>query len=369
MCSSGVRMLAFCLFLAVLWLLSVRPGGSDPALPPLPDADGPVVIPVRDDPAAPPRALTLHLRYPHAAGQAGRRENVTAATGLMLDLHNWGGTTFEGAPNPETLAERLNVIAIGVQYYQSGDRDGPENHTPYDFGYIQAIDALRALAYVTESLRAAHLPFDATRIYGAGGSGGGNVIQMANKLAPGTFACIVDLSGMASLTDDIAYNLPGGSSLNARYSRDPSSPAYLSKAMQEIRDLGNRKHLALQAKRGSGCKVVVIHGDDDTSCLAADKRRVVEAMRVAGLDVEAHFLGKPDVDGTLVKNSGHSLGDRTALLLHFAGKYLAPERARRLPKPLRFSARDEMKYPVEGGAYVVSYPQGVPTLAFRPSHP
>ena len=97
----------------------------------------------------------------------------------------------------------------------------------------------------------AKIPFAAGRIYGTGGSGGGNVIQMANKFAPRTFTCIVGLSGMASLTDDIAFNLPGGSGLNARCSCDPASPAYLTKDMQEIRDLGHPGHLAEMARLGN----------------------------------------------------------------------------------------------------------------------
>jgi hypothetical protein len=32
----------------------------------------------------------------------------------MLSLHNWGGTGFTGAPAPETLAKRYDVVAIGV---------------------------------------------------------------------------------------------------------------------------------------------------------------------------------------------------------------------------------------------------------------
>ena len=143
---------------------------------------------------------------------------------------------------------------------------------------------------------------------------------MANKFAPNTFACIVDLSGMASLTDDFAYHLPGGSPANARYSHDRSSPAYLSPDMQEIRDLGNPGHLALQAKSENRCKIVVIHGEDDPICLASDKHRVVDAMRVARLDVEPHFITKAGVAGKLIKNSAHAIGERTGLLMQFAAE-------------------------------------------------
>jgi predicted esterase len=331
-----------------------------PPLPQLPATNGPVTVMAQNTAASPVEPLILHIRYPK-----GKLEAVNAQTGLMLDLHNWGGTTFDGAVSPELLAATYNVIAIGVQYRQSGD--DPKSAIPYDFGYGQALDALQGLAYVYRSLQAAKLPFDATRIYGCGGSGGGNVIQMANKFAPHTFACIVDLSGMASLTDDIAYNLPGGSGLNARYSRDPASPAFLAPWMQEIRDLGNPTHLAQQAKSGTSCKIVVIHGEDDGSCLASDKHRVVDAMKAAGLDVEAHFLGKADVDGTLVTNSGHSLGNRTALLQHFAGDYLTPGNPKmcRLTKPDDIARGEAVRYATSAeGEVIVGFGNPLPTLVF-----
>ena len=121
------------------------------------------------------------------------------------------------------LANRLNVVVIGVDYLQSGT-DDPKSLLPYDFGYLQALDALRALWFVHDGLAKKKLPFASGRIYAAGGSGGGNVSLMCNKLAPRTFACVVDMSGMAKLSDDIAYALPGGSRLSARYSKDPAQP-------------------------------------------------------------------------------------------------------------------------------------------------
>ena len=104
---------------------------------------------------------------------------------------------------------------------------------PYDHGYLQAMDAIRAVHAVWSQLKAKSVPFDEGRVYAMGGSGGGNVSQMAAKLAPRTFACVVDICGMPGLTDGIAFGTKEyGSSLNAGYSRDPASPArfYLNSA-------------------------------------------------------------------------------------------------------------------------------------------
>ncbi|MFH1477170.1 MAG: DUF2920 family protein [Verrucomicrobiota bacterium] len=318
-----------------------------------------VLIPAQDLAEVTGRTVKVYIRYPE-----GRTNAVQASTGLMLSLHNWGGTGFTGAPDPEILAKRYNVVAIGVDYFQSGNQHA---NLPYDFGCYQACDALRGLYYVIQSLTNRGIAFDHTRIYVTGGSGGGNVSLMANKLAPHTFACVIDLSGMASLTDDIAFNLPGGSSLNARYSRDPNSPSFLSKGMQALRDPGNPAHLALAVKWGNAAKIVVVHGKDDSSCLCTDKQRVVGAMQKAGLDVTPHYLGKQEIDGAIIRDSGHSIGNRTELVERFAGTYLTPSSPKlcRLQGPTDFERRSIMEFPTSDGICTVSYAKGWPEITFN----
>jgi predicted esterase len=346
---------------ACAWICSAAAPleAGDPPAPPLPSTDRGIDLPAQEIPGGGPRTIHVEIRYP-----GHFLKSVKPTTGVMLLLHNWGGTGFGGSPMPRP--EDLDVIEIGVDYYQSGDTD---KSVPYDFGYYQAMDALRALAWVKGGLAAAGVAYDKSRTYGAGGSGGGNVIQMSNKFAPRTFACIVDCSGMASLNDDIAFNLPGASGLDARWSKDPASPSFLSPAMQQIRDLGNPAHLALSAQRGNKCRVVVIHGVDDGSCPASDKKRAVEAMQAAGLDVEPHLIGKEDVDGKAVANTGHSIGNRTDLLLHFARAWLAADsdKACRLTGPDDFERKEDLPFPVEGGTVIVSYAKGWPEIRFDPT--
>jgi poly(3-hydroxybutyrate) depolymerase len=328
-------------------------------LPPLP-AQGEVQIPAQAVGDSTGRTITVHLRYPE-----GRLDKIKPTTGLMLSLHNWGGKGFGGAPSPEVLAKRYDVVAIGVDYFQSGDN--PKDVVPYDFGVYQTCDALRALYYVFQSLGDRHIAFDKTRIYVTGGSGGGNVSLMANKFAPHTFACVVDVSGMASLTDDIAYNLPGGSGLDARYSRNTNSPAYLSPGMQELRDTGNPKHLALAAEWKNAAKVVSIHGQDDGSCLFPDKQRVIKAMQDAGFDATLHAIGKADADGVVILNSGHSIGNRTELVDRFAGSYLTATNPAlcRLKGPTDFERKSVLTFPIQGGSCTVSFAKDWPELIFK----
>ncbi|MCP4644218.1 MAG: DUF2920 family protein [bacterium] len=346
----------------ILGLNAVLGASADAGWPALPEADGEVVIPAQEWPIVPgPRTVKVYVRYPGKS-----LANVTEETGLMISAHNWGNTAWSGTAHPEALAERFNVVAISLDYLQSG-REWKE-HPPYDFGYLQALDALRALYLVFNGLDELDKPFARGRIYCTGGSGGGNVTLMANKLAPRTFACSIDKCGMAELADDIAYGEPGRTHLNARYSRDPESPQYLSPDGQALRHVGNPDHLAVMKALGNETKLLVVHGVDDASCPFEDKKRMVDHMIAAGLDVEPHYITKADVDGEIVKSAGHSLGDRTRIVFKFADRYLLPDSSERLIRKGKtdFERRDEeVRYETANGAYVISYTNGYPVGRFE----
>jgi cephalosporin-C deacetylase-like acetyl esterase len=335
--------------------------------PALPERNAAVMIPAQEWPRRPgPRTVRVLVHYPE-----GELQHVSAHTGLMLTLHNWGGTDCVGTADPRALADRLDVVAICVNYLQSGKQDSIDGPEPYDFGYLQALDALRALYFVQHGLKSQQRPFAKGRIYATGGSGGGNVSLMANKLAPRTFAALVDMCGMPKLSDDIAFNLPGGSGLDARYSRDPGSPNFLSRDEQELRFVGNPEHLAVMRQLGSSCKIVVVHGTEDATCPYADAREMTAAMQRARLDVEPHFIGPGDLDGRVFTSAGHPLGNRTEIVFQTAGKYLLPGSPDAVLRkgPTDFDRRGEVRYPTSNGTFVISYAAGFPVSRFEPEKP
>lgn len=331
----------------------------------LPSEDGAFTVAGQEWPWKPgPRDVPCAVYYP-----GGALAGVSAQTGLMLSLHNWGGTGATGTADPAALAERYNVVAITVDYLKSGPYAARED-PPYNFGYLQALDALRALRGGYLGLESAGVDFAKDRIYTCGGSGGGNVSLMAAKLAPRTFAVVVDMSGMARLSDDIAYGLEGGSSLDAGYSRDPEEPRYLAPDAQVLRDVAYEPHLAVAKDLGTKTQYVCVHGRDDVVCPFADKQRMTEAFKAAGLVVDAHFIADADVDGEVVKDTGHSVGDRTRMVFRFADRYLdvdSPE-MRRLEGPPDFVRGGEVRLPTPTGAYVIDHSAPVgPTGRFEPA--
>ncbi len=335
--------------------------------PPLPQTDGEAMVPAQEWPREPgPRSVKVYIRYP-----GGAVKNVTPATGLMLSLHCWGHSGWTASADPVELAKRLNVVGISVDYLQSGDYSPAGKPLPYDYGYYQALDALRALWFVYDGLHQAGVAFDEGRIFTTGGSGGGNVSLMANKLAPRTFACVVDLCGMPRLINDIAFGMPGGSRADACYSADPDSPRFLAPDAQLIRFVGYPPHLAKMKELGNSARVVIIHGADDDLIDPAGSRELARNLLAAGLDVEPHFLTSADVDGTVVTSAGHILGDWTAIVFQFAGKYLAATEPDGLTRkgPPDFERRDEhVVYETPTGAYVISYAAGYPVGRFEPRY-
>ena len=335
--------------------------------PELPLNDGVVEIPAQPWPQRPgERHVRIRIVYP-----GGKLDGVNQHTGLMLTLHNWGGEDCVGTASPYDLAKRLNVVAVCVNYLQSGRKASIEDPEPYDCGYLQGLDALRALWFVDAGLRKLSRPFASRRVYCTGGSGGGNVTQMAVKLAPRTFACVVDICGMKKLSHDVAFNLPGGSELNARWSRQPTSRNYLSVDEQEIRFVGHPGHLAERKRLGSTCKIVVVHGVDDRTCPFADAVELIANMRAAGLDVVPNYVTKKSIDGKVFTSTGHGLGNRTEIVFRVAGDFLSPDSPKRVIRNGKsdFELREDVRYRTSSGEFVISYSKGYPVGRFEPTLP
>lgn len=188
---------------------------------------------------------------------------------------------------------------------------------------------------------------------------------MAHKLAPRTFACVIDMCGMKKLSDEVAFNLPGNGGLNARWSRDVASPSYLSSDDQELRFVGSPHHLAIMKQLGTTCKILVVHGIDDLGSYP-HAVEMVGNMQQAGLDVEPNFITKDRVDGKIFTTTGHALGNRTLIVFEVAGKYLtfdSPQSSLR-KGPTDFERREEIRYATSNGEFVISYKEGFPVGRF-----
>jgi predicted esterase len=345
----------------ILSAITCVPAADSETWPALPEQNAEVEIPAQEWPLHPgPRTVKFSIFYP-----GGSIEGVTPETGLFLTLHNWGGTKSSGTADPQTLVDRLNVIAMTVEYLQSNSRT--ETVEPYDYGYLQSLDALRVLWFVHHGLAEAGRKFDGSRIFACGGSGGGNVSLMANKLAPRTFTCIIDMCGMPKLSDDMAFGLPGGSEINSGYARDPADPHYLAPGHQELRYVGHPDHAKAMHNLNSTCTIVIVHGEQDMTCPYEDAREMAANLAAAGLIVEPHWIGPEDLDGTVFKSAGHPLGSRTEIVFRVAGDILATDGARAGHRsgPTDFERGEDIAYETTDGRFVISYVTGYPVGRFE----
>ncbi len=292
-------------------------------------------------------------------------------TGLMLVLHGWGGTYREDTYTAfcRFAADRYNVIAVSVNYLQSGAEWVERCDKPYDHGLLQAMDCIGALYTVRKQLLTIGVPFSEKRIYSVGGSGGGNCTQMALKLAPHTFACGVDKCGMPGLTDSIAYGTGEyGSHLDAKYSRCPGTANYLTHDMQEIRDFGNAQHCKLLHEANPDLQIVIIHAMGDCVCPVVPKIMQFHNIVQAGIMVDGRFLSEYDIDGDAVEDIGHSIGPWCKLIPKFADDYLLENG--RLAKATSgnndFMRCGTVEYPTTNGRYIVDY-RGYPFIEFVPT--
>jgi dienelactone hydrolase len=173
------------------------------------------------------------------------------------------------------------------------------------------------------------------------------------------------MCGMKKLSHDIAFNLPGGSTLNARYSRDPQSKNFLTVDEQELRFVGHPSHLAVMKTLGNNTRMVIVHGVLDTTCPYPDAQELVANLRQAEFAVEPRFIGKEQLDGTIFTSAGHPLGNRTKIATNMVKEYF-PQTSDVASRKTDFDWADEkVRYPTTNGHFVISYRQGYPLGHFE----
>lgn len=211
-------------------------------------------------------------------GRVGMRLHLPAVandrTGLMVVLHGWGGDFTQYDDSCQQWADLYNVITLQINYRDSGD-----GSPVYDFGKFQAIDVLRAMDYVLTQYT-----IDSKRIIGWGGSGGGDVILQTGKMAPHTFALIVEVAGITkpSTTQDLqqGYGPDPAGGWQARalgQGRSYTVPEYQVRSPQY--------HASLQ-----NAPVIILHGDDDNVVSVQHAYDMNDALIQAGKNVTMHIV-------------------------------------------------------------------------------
>jgi len=261
---------------------------------------------------------------------------VNKDTGLMVVLHGWGGTYHQYDSWCNHWCDQFNVVTLQVNYRHSGD-----SKPVYDFGKYQAIDVLRAMNYVLR-----HYKLNEKRIIGWGGSGGGNVILQTAKMAPNTFALVIDCAGITRPTDpsDRERGYDEGKRTGGWQQTALGPGKKYSRPEWQIRD-------AQYHAKYFNTKVYIFHGDNDPVVVVQHGIDMAEALRKAGKEVvlkvikggDHFFRGAADPTENTRKKATEK----------YAGEDIMK---RRLKGKTDFERHSVIDLPVDGGIiYRVTY--------------
>ena len=261
--------------------------------------------------------IGMNLHFPDEPGDD---------TGLMVMLHGWGGDYHQYDAYCEDWRNRYNCVMVQVNYRGSSDAS-----TPYDFGKYQAIDVLRCIHRVRKGCT-----INDQRIFGWGGSGGGNVILQCAKMAPNTFALIMEHAGITHPTS--------AADMKAGWDRPDRAGGWQGTALGGTKEFPPPERLVRDPVYHAGLfntKVYVFHPDLDTTVGVQHGIQMAYGLRAAGKDVVF----------TLVEGGNHSSGG--ALEPHERSRKTCTEHyctedilTRRSPGPIDFERCEPISLPV-----------------------
>jgi len=205
--------------------------------------------------------IGINLHFPDESNQD---------TGLMVMLHGWGGDYHQYDTYCEDWRNRFNCVMLQVNY-----RGSSKATQPYDFGKYQAIDVLRAIHRVRKGCL-----INDGRIIGWGGSGGGNVILQCAKMAPHTFALIVECAGITHPTS--------AAEAKAGWDHPNRAGGWQGTALGGTKEYPEPERLLRDPLYHAGLfntKVYIFHPDLDTTVGLPHATHLAYRLREAGKEV------------------------------------------------------------------------------------
>jgi len=199
----------------------------------------------------------------------------------------------------------------------------PKNDEYQNFGVMQALDHVNVLKDIKQK------NFDFIDNYPTilmGSSHGGYVANLVAKITPSLIDCVIDNSSYIkpplnfiigkenNFLDPEYVNTYGDNVLahcftKTKWSKDENSFYHFSKDRYEIRDLSNKNHNELIAKKSnSKIKYISYHSTKDTIAPYKDKEEFYKELNNLGFDAELKTISDSDqIDGRFIKSLKHGL--------------------------------------------------------------
>ncbi|EDP6879480.1 TPA: DUF2920 family protein [Campylobacter lari] len=192
------------------------------------------------------------------------------------------------------------------------------NNEYQNYGIMAAIDHINALKDIMKNYpQFKSLP----KIYG-GGSYGGYLALMCAKIAPWYVDGVIDNSGvtlphlphlLGRESECGEFAIRGDNYIllcfvKKYWTRDESSPYFLSNDNYMIRVLLNSKHLSLQNEKNQNTIFISYHSAKDEGAPVEHKSNFYEFCKQLGFDATLHIVkDENDVDGRYIKSLEHGL--------------------------------------------------------------
>lgn len=253
------------------------------------------------------------------------------------------------------------------------------NKDHQDFGLIQAVDILTAIAYLNQQPEYQSINWHKLSI--AGSSHGGYIASMCRKIAPNTFSKVVDnagwteaqqtqmlsqypTTGLHGFEDDrMFYSVYE----NNIWSTESDSVNYFMKRHEEIRNLNNTLHLneeiaQLNENNKHLTQIYYTHTVYDQLVPIAKKDDLIDAMNEIGFKCHYNRLtNETDLDGKTFKHLDHGAGaSLKGLVIDYI--YNSPVNEMTIND---FDLKSKIRYTCDSGYYLIDYSNVYPVISFH----
>ncbi|MCL1874659.1 MAG: DUF2920 family protein [Synergistaceae bacterium] len=247
-----------------------------------------------------------------------------------------------------------------------------------DYGYIQTMDCLYAIKHAMNLCDEKKLITNKNRVFVYGNCFGGHLAQICAKFAPSTFCLVVDNSGFVEMTKHFLDTVPingvykhksGFACTLVRepyYSDDPKSKYFLHRDMIDIRNMTIPRHLKVFSEYFKG-KIIMFHGENDNTIKIKSRIRMHELYDSAGIDNYLRVFTEKDIDGQIIKSSGHGMDADIKLLFEkYCDKYVLENSETAVVKdvPSDYERESIIKYPGLIFYYLIDYTDNFPAIHF-----
>lgn len=238
------------------------------------------------------------------------RHEFADTQNLIIVQCNYFGSQFMGSKTMSEVYYIMNEMSQKLlKYSEEGISPLPKMNADLnlqessdcfcELGIFQALDNLKAIKKVIESLKEQNIKFNYDRIIAYGYSHGAYLALICNALMPNLFSAIVDNSGWLYPVYLYRPRLCTGEFLGQTLI---VSISYQGRKW--IKDLGIYNLNRLYSQLDNSATIIAYHGESDGLISYNEKQRFISKIKNAKI----FLVTQEEIDGKIFKNTLHGMG-------------------------------------------------------------